>query len=84
MPLCDSDADCAVAGSNYGCNPWSKLCESKDKLKTKLGGSCGNNGDCETGECLKDTGNGGYCLGPCRKVGGTCGGDGVCAAGSGV
>jgi hypothetical protein len=83
VPLCDSDADCAVAGSNYGCNPWSKLCEAKDKGKTKLGLGCSSNSDCETNDCLKSSGNGGYCIGLCRKSTSACGGDGVCAFTSG-
>ncbi len=83
LPLCDTDASCAVAGSTYGCNPWSKLCEAKDKLKAKLGAACNNDGECETGECERGSGNGGYCIGLCRKAVPTCGGDGVCAFSSG-
>ena len=83
VPLCGSDADCAVAGSNYGCNPWSKLCEAKDKMKTKLGGACSNDTDCETNKCLKSGATGGYCIGLCRKSLQSCGGDGVCAFSNG-
>lgn len=77
-PLCGSDADCRALGATYGCNPWSKLCELKDKLKPKYGGACSTNTDCETGLCLRASNNGGYCFGWCLRSGGTCGGDGVC------
>jgi hypothetical protein len=77
-PLCTSDADCRALGGTYGCNPWSKLCQQKDRTRQKYGGACTANTECETGRCLRQSSNGGYCEGLCLRNGGTCGGDGVC------
>lgn len=82
-PMCTADSQCTGAGTNYGCNPWSKLCESKDKALTKYGGPCSANSACESGICAvadapNDLNPGGYCRGLCNKTVGGCGGDGFC------
>lgn len=80
-PMCASDSDCRPLGGMYGCNPWSKLCELKDKGFAKYGAACTINSNCESGLCLRASNNGGYCYGWCARSGGTCGGDGVCEPG---
>jgi hypothetical protein len=77
-PLCNSDADCSrISGiANYGCNPWSKRCELKDRGLGKTGAACSNNSQCETGFCLGE--RGGYCSGICRKTTLACPSDSVC------
>ncbi|MBI3178535.1 MAG: hypothetical protein HYZ27_02670, partial [Deltaproteobacteria bacterium] len=74
-PLCASDADCERRGGSYGCNLWSRLCETKDKQGARYGAACSAASQCESGVCLPD--EGGYCAGLCRK-GASCGPDGVC------
>jgi len=77
MPLCSTDADCwRGAGAGYGCNPWSRKCEAKDKALPKYGAACAADSSCESGICLPD--RGGYCAGLCTK-GGSCAPDGTCA-----
>ena len=76
-PLCATDADCnRNGGSSYGCNPWSKRCEPKQKNLKKYGEACGGNTQCESGLCLG--GEGGYCYGLCVKGGAGCASDGTC------
>ena len=77
VPSCTSDADCAHLGGSYGCNPWSKRCELKDKSLKRYGAACSNDSQCETGQCLGEAG--GYCAGPCRASG-ACAPGGVCAS----
>ncbi|MHB8874181.1 MAG: hypothetical protein ACYC8T_10885 [Myxococcaceae bacterium] len=76
-PLCATDADCAGAGGSFGCNPWSRLCELKDKGLTKYGGACSSDTQCETGRCSTYK-PGGYCLGLCSGTALSCGGTGFC------
>lgn len=79
LPLCSADSQCTATGqgATYGCNPWSKFCEQKDKGKTKYGGPCTLHSDCESAWC--DTSRpGGYCLGVCDGTTKSCGGDGHC------
>src|SRR5207244_1378499 len=82
VPLCVSDNDCMGSGANYGCNPWSKKCESRDKGLAKYGAACANDNACESGQCLSN-GAGNECIGFCSKVAKACGGDGVCGYSSG-
>lgn len=81
LALCTEDAQCAGSGTNYGCNPWSHLCEVKDKAKAKYGAPCTANSDCESNQCATQSGDGltgGYCFGYCNATLGACGGDGYC------
>ena len=76
ITLCTGDADCNRGlGANYGCNLFSRRCDSKNRNLGKYGASCSNNNACESFTCLSD--RGGYCGGLCAK-GGSCGNDGVC------
>ncbi|MFZ5471046.1 MAG: hypothetical protein ACOZIN_16590 [Myxococcota bacterium] len=77
LPLCASDADCSGSGASYGCNPWSKLCESKDKGLGKYGAACTSDSQCESGRCGLSF-PGGICYGLCTGSAKSCGGDGVC------
>ena len=77
QPLCAADADCAGTGSGYGCNPWSHLCESKDKSLPKYGAPCTSDSQCESNLCSAGE-PGGYCSGYCSGTAKACGGVGVC------
>jgi hypothetical protein len=76
-PLCNTDADCSGSGANYGCNPWSKLCQLKDKGMPKYGAACTNGTQCESGICTLNY-PGGMCFGLCTGNLKTCGTGGVC------
>ncbi|MBX7101541.1 MAG: hypothetical protein K1X89_27755, partial [Myxococcaceae bacterium] len=79
IALCSSDAECEGSGTGYGCNPFSKLCESKDKGKKKYGQGCSVSTDCESGICLTGVDNpGGYCVGLCRGDSKNCAPNGLC------
>ncbi|MBK7861674.1 MAG: hypothetical protein IPJ65_24270 [Archangiaceae bacterium] len=79
VALCSTDAECAGSNGSFGCNPWSRYCEQKDRGKTKYGGPCVNGSDCEGGACLTGSGwPGGYCAGNCRGDTFNCGPNGYC------
>ena len=78
-PLCGADAECAGADGGFGCNVWSRVCETKDKGRVKTGGACTASSQCESSQCVTGTNfPGGYCTGNCRGDTRACGGDGVC------
>jgi len=79
VALCTADAECSGTATGYGCNPWSKLCSSKDKGLARYGSSCTTGTQCESGYC--DTSANlsfGYCFGLCRGDSKSCAADGVC------
>jgi hypothetical protein len=67
ISLCTADSECGGTGVGYGCNPWSKLCENKDKGLGRYGAACTSGAQCESGMCFtgSDFPNG-YCTGNCR------------------
>lgn len=79
VALCTSDQECLGSGTGYGCNPYSKFCESKDFGRARYGANCSSGTTCESGSCA--TGAewpSGYCFGPCRVDLGNCGPGGRC------
>ena len=80
IALCAADSECAGSGVGYGCNPWSKHCEIKDKALGKYGTNCTTGAQCESGMCDTDPfySPGGYCYGLCRGDTKSCGNDGIC------
>jgi hypothetical protein len=78
VPLCVTDNDCAHLGGTYGCNPWSRRCETKNRGLKKYGEACSGDPQCETGRCLGQAS--GYCAGLCPRTGGSCATGGVCAS----
>jgi hypothetical protein len=78
-PLCSSDAECAGGAAGFGCNPWSKLCEPKDRAQGRYGAPCSLDVQCEGRVCMN---NGlypnGYCGGRCRADTRNCANGGVC------
>lgn len=78
--LCTSDSECSGSGAGYGCNPWSKLCQSRDRGLLRYGAACTTGTQCEGGVCM--TGAefpNGYCLGVCRGDTRNCGPNGFCS-----
>ncbi len=75
--LCSSDAECSGNGAGWGCNPFSRVCELKDKGKPKYGAPCSADSQCESDLCDTSIGSG-YCFGICRGDTRICGLDGVC------
>jgi hypothetical protein len=78
-PLCTNDQECAGAGSGYGCNPWSKLCQNRDRGLARYGAACTSDAQCESNFCYRgaDFPNG-YCGGVCRADTRNCGPNGLC------
>lgn len=78
--LCSSDSECSGSGVGYGCNPWSKLCQSRDRGLLRYGAACTTGTQCEGGVCMTgpDFPNG-YCLGVCRGDTRNCGPNGYCS-----
>lgn len=78
--LCSNDSECSGSGVGYGCNPWSKLCQSRDRGLLRYGAACTSGTQCEGGICM--TGAefpNGYCLGVCRGDTRNCGPNGYCS-----
>ncbi|MDP1918019.1 MAG: hypothetical protein Q8L14_17375 [Myxococcales bacterium] len=78
--LCSSDQECSGSGTGYGCNPWSKLCQSKDRGLGKYGAGCTTNSQCEGGLCQRSPSfPNGYCMGVCRADTRSCASNGLCS-----
>jgi hypothetical protein len=77
--LCTTDSECQGSGAGYGCNPWSKTCQSKDKGLLRYGAPCTQDAQCESNWCYTGTYYPvGYCGGACRGDTRNCASGGAC------
>jgi hypothetical protein len=77
--LCSSDSECSGGGTGYGCNPWSKLCQSKDNGLLRYGAPCTTSAQCEGKVCVRGPEYpNGSCGGVCRGDSLNCGPNGLC------
>jgi hypothetical protein len=78
-PLCSADSECSGGGPGYGCNPWSKRCQSLNRGLLRYGAACATDSQCEGGLCLTGASfPNGYCSGSCRGDSRACAIDGYC------